>query len=83
MNLRKELRDQSAHMIAAGLILAPLALAPGPITFTWAGFACGMIREITEEGRPVTLAKIIRAVRVSKLDLTFWTLAGLIVGALL
>lgn len=75
----KELRDQSAHLIAAVVILLPLALWPSIVTFTVAGFLCGMVREITEEGTPVTLAKV-RSALHSYLDLTFWALGGMVAG---
>lgn len=73
----KELRDQSAHLAAAILGLLPAAILPNPITFAWAGFCFGMAREITEEGDPVTLAKIREALGI---DLIAWTLGGAIVG---
>lgn len=75
----KELRDQAAHFTAAVVALAPVAALPGPVTFMWAGFCCGMIREITEEGDPVTLAKAVKALHSWK-DILFWSLGGLLVG---
>jgi hypothetical protein len=73
MKLRKEFRDQSAHMIGAAIALSPAMIFPTIASFAWAGFCCGMIREITELGVPVTTEKIWRAFIGSKLDLTFWT----------
>lgn len=80
--LLKELRDQSLHMGWCAAILLPVALWPGLLTFALAGFGCGLIREVTEEGAPVTPGKVLYAARVSKLDLAFWTLGGALVGAM-
>ena len=77
----KELRDQSAHFVSAVIILLPIALWPNIVTFTVAGFLCGMVREITQRGVPTTLSTV-RAALHSRLDLTFWTLGGIAVGAL-
>jgi len=78
----KELRDQTAHAAAAFLILLPPVLYPHWATLALAGFCIGMVREITEEGTPVTLSKIRKALD-SKLDLTFWTLGGALVSLVL
>lgn len=75
----KELRDQSAHFIVAIITLLPFALWPSALTGAFAGFMLGLVREITEEGAPVTLGKIRNALG-SYLDLTFWTLGGMIAG---
>ena len=77
----KELRDQVAHFLAATVALFPLVCWPGVLTFTWAGFMLGLVREVTEEGAPVTGPKALRALR-SWRDLTFWTLGGTFVGVL-
>lgn len=74
-----EVRDQAAHAGAAILALLPAALAPGALTFAWAGFCLGLVREVTEEGAPVTLGRLRAALR-SYSDLAFWTLGGLLVG---
>lgn len=74
----KELRDQSAHAVAALVALLPAAIFPHVLTFALAGFALGMVREVTEEG-VVTLGA---AKRASKLDLAFWTLGGAVAGLL-
>ena len=71
---RKELRDQSAHMLAAQIALFPAIFAPHVITFAWAGFCMGAVREFTEHKAPFTFGLLWHAVRRSKLDLTFWTL---------
>jgi hypothetical protein len=70
--------DQAAHAAAALLAILPLALAPNPLTGAWAGFAIGLVREITEEGE-VSLAAL-KAALGSRLDLAFWTIGGSIAG---
>ncbi len=77
----KERRDQFAHFAAAVAILLPMACFPNFWAFVWAGFAIGMVREITEEGSPVTFVKVQNAL-LSWLDLSFWTLGGAFVGVL-
>ena len=77
----KELRDQSAHFITAIITLLPFAMWPNLLTGAFAGFMVGLVREITEEGTPVTPLKVANALH-SRLDLTFWTLGGIAVGAL-
>lgn len=83
MNLRpiiKELRDQSAHMVAGAIAVAPVAvLGVGPFTLAWITFCMGMVREVGEEGKPVTLPKIRKALGSNR-DLTFWTIVGFAVG---
>jgi len=73
-----EVRDQAAHALAAVAALLPLALLPCALTGAWAGFFMGLVREFTEEGE-ISAAALKRALG-SRLDLTFWTLGGLIVG---
>lgn len=70
----KEIRDQLAHVAFAFLILA--WTTAGPIGWIIAGGLCGMIREVTEEGKPVTPAKIVYAFKVSKRDVAFWAVGG-------
>ena len=80
----KELRDQSAHLAAAAIGILPCALwGPGIATLAWATFFMGLVREVTEEGTPVTPGKVIYAVRHSKLDLAFWAAGGAVVGVVL
>lgn len=76
----KQLRDQSAHFIAAIIILALPALC-GPFGGALAGFAIGLVREATEEADTVTPRALWNALH-SVLDLTFWTLGGLAAGVL-
>lgn len=78
--MRKQLADQSAHAAAAILGLLPFALLPCAITGAWAGLCMGLIREVTEQDRPVSLDQVRRALKRSPLDLSFWTLGGLLVG---
>lgn len=74
--MRKEFRDQPAHMLAAGVILAPAVLWPSVAAFAWAGFAVGAVREVTESGSPFTFHKLAVAIETSKLDLAFWAVGG-------
>jgi hypothetical protein len=76
MSWYKEPRDQTAHAIAAFSILSLVLHSHSLASYAAAGFCLGLIREITEEGQPVTLSKIWNAICGSKLDLTFWTLGG-------
>lgn len=78
--MRKELIDQSAHALAALVALLPAALWPAPASFAWAGFACGFVREITEEGK-ITVPHFAHALG-SWRDLTFWTVGGLLAGVI-
>ena len=54
MNWRKELRDQPLHALTGAAIVAPVLLWPGVFTTTWAFFGIAAVREVTEEGNPVT-----------------------------
>jgi hypothetical protein len=75
MKLKKELRDQTAHTLAAMLIITPLLLWPSVATAAFAGYASGVVREVTELGVPVTRQKIEDALG-SWLDLAFWAFGG-------
>lgn len=77
--MSKELRDQAAHMAACSFALTPAAFFPNPFTFAWAGWCMGMVREITEEGDPVTPASVIKATQ-SWRDLITWTATGFLIG---
>lgn len=79
--MTKELRDQALHCVAAILCLLPVALAPNILTGAISGFLAGMIREVTEEGEPVSRASILAALHSYK-DLSAWAVGGLIVGLL-
>lgn len=81
MTLRKELRDQSAHLVTGMAGILPAALWPHPLTFLWATFVMGLMRELGEEGSPVTLAKIRHALGSTR-DLGAWALAGLLAWAI-
>lgn len=77
--MQKELRDQTSHAIAAAVALLPAAISPNALTFAWAGFCLGLVREVTEEGAPVTVESVKAAVH-SYRDLAFWTLGGFVTG---
>lgn len=83
--LKKQLIDQSAHFAAAFAFLALLIATPGWLGAMIAGAGYGLVREITEEGNPVTLAKVKLAVTGwnSKLDILCWSLGGLAAWCLL
>ena len=72
-----ELRDQTAHFIAALLIVALLVSHPAWWSAALTGFALGVSREIGEERPPLTMRKLLRIAAIQKFDLTFWTLGGL------
>lgn len=83
MNWRKELRDQPLHALTGAAIILPVVLWPGVWTLAWAFFGVAAVREVTEEGNPVTLNRVFNGLLNSKLDLTCWTLSGLALGMLL
>ena len=74
--------DQSVHATAAAAALLPSAFWPNPITFAWAGLCMGFVREITEEGSPITRATVRHAVTSyrSRIDMAFWALGGFLAG---
>jgi hypothetical protein len=74
-----ELRDQFTHCSVALIALAPAVLAPGVLSFAWAGFCLGAVREVTRAGRVVRCASLQR-LTTQKLDLSFWTLGGALAG---
>ena len=75
----KELRDQAAHFGIAFVLAFALGLTP--VQGLVVGLALSLVREVTEEGDPVTFAKIIAALG-SRLDITCWSLGGLAGGVL-
>lgn len=72
----KELRDQTAHVLAAVFIFAAFTCG-GLLGAAFAGFLIGMVREVTEEGAVVTLDAIKNAIKSWK-DLLFWSIGGLL-----
>ena len=76
--LKKQLFDQSSHMAVAMLFLSPLIAAPSLLTAMFAGLGLGLLREITEEGNPVSWEKVKAAVSGtnSKVDIAFWSLGA-------
>jgi hypothetical protein len=81
---KKDLIDQPAHFIAACLILAPVLIHPGVITAAFAGLAIGLVRELTEDSKKVSLGAFKRVVqsRSSMLDISFWGMGGALAGFL-
>jgi hypothetical protein len=81
---KKQLVDQSAHFIAALVILIPAMSHPSIITGALAGFGLGFVREMTEEGTKITLdaAKKVFASKNSMIDIAFWVLGGAVAGLL-
>lgn len=83
-SLKKQLVDQGAHFVAAFAIVAIAFAAPNAATGFIVGASLGTIREITEEGGPITKAKIKNALSGwSLLDVAFWGLGGLVAGLVL
>ena len=78
--IRKELRDQSAHGLTGTIGALPVLAWPGILACAWLFFVMGMVREVAEEGTPVTLRKIGHAARSSWWDLSWWTAFGAAVG---
>lgn len=74
--MKKELIDQSAHFAVAFALLGLITWAPSLLTFMLAGLGMGVIREVTEEGTPVTLEKLIKGTIGSWHDLVAWTVGG-------
>lgn len=73
LNLKKQIIDQSSHALAALVILSPLLIHPSLFTAVLAGLGLGVVREITEEGNPVSLSKVKAAfTKWSCLDIAFW-----------
>ena len=79
---RNQIRDQIVHTAVALVALLPVAIFQHGLAFAWAGFCMGMVREVTELGRPVIWAKIKAAPLKwdAPLDLFFWAIGGVIVG---
>lgn len=74
--LTRELRDQSAHAAVAAIVVIMAALF-GFVGAVFAAFTVGLVREVTEEGTPVTGAKLVRALG-SWRDLLGWSAGGVI-----
>lgn len=81
---KKQLVDQSAHFAAAAVLFGPFVIAPCMLTAALATGGYGLVREITEEGNPVTWAKVKAAVSSgnSRVDIAFWALAGAVLYGL-
>lgn len=72
--------DDAAHIIFAILLLLPIALlGVNLFSATVTAFFFGLIREVTEEGDPVSPESVLDALQ-SWRDLVGWTAGGLILG---
>lgn len=69
---------KAAHDLDAVVILFLASIG----WFIPAAFLIGLVREVTEEGSPVTLAKCWRAIRNSPGDLAGWSFGGLVLTIL-
>jgi len=79
-----QLLDQATHALLGCAFIAPVVLNPCPLTAAIAGAGLGFVRELTEEGRYFSF-KALRTVLTdanSMCDVAFWTLGGLLAGAL-
>lgn len=73
--MTKNIIDQTAHFALSLIVLAPIAIWPGLISFTLAGLSLGLVREASQHGRLLLSGG-------SLLDILFWTLGGAAVGVL-
>lgn len=78
----KELRDQSAHG-ALVLAWAFLFAFGGILGGLVAGFTIGVIIEAKEDNTMLTWSGVLESSLKSKLDISFYTLFGLIAGILI
>lgn len=74
----KQVIDQSLHFWLGALFFAPAVFWPGLATFAFATWAYGFVREVTEEGRKVTLAAVRKVLftKGSWPDMVAWALPG-------
>lgn len=87
MNWKKELRDQSAHMLAGAITVVPsLVFGLGPLTVGWTTLALGLVRELTEwklnpsHGSSLLSGSGAITSSGSLRDLFFWFLIGFALG---
>lgn len=78
--MARELKNGLYHAGWAIFVLLPIPLIGGVFGYTLAGLLAGMIREVTEEGTPVTAESIFDAM-FSWRDLLGWTIGGLVLGS--
>jgi hypothetical protein len=78
MNIKKEIIDQTLHVLWCWLVICPLFLIGGMWGFALTGFMICLVREISQRGVPVTMAKIKDVFLTEKLDMIFWTLGGIL-----
>jgi len=77
LNIKKQLLDQSAHMVAALVFLSPVIAAPCLLSAMFAGAGMGIVREVTEGGSKVTLETIKGAfTKWSCVDISFWAIGA-------
>ncbi len=73
---KKEIVDQSLHIMWCWLSLAPAFVLGGWFGFALTGWMLWLIREISQRGVPVTWTKIKDVFATEKFDMIFWTLGG-------
>lgn len=78
--MTKEWKDQLAHAGYAVACLLPIALYPHPVTGFIGGWLLGFLREITEEGQPITWPKIKSA--AWGMDMVTWSVTGTLIGGI-
>lgn len=81
-DFKTELRDQTLHFVIAFSLLSVITLIPSVPIYALCGFLFGYLREVSELGTPTTKQTLKLAFTNQKLDLTFWTLGGLVCGLL-
>jgi hypothetical protein len=59
-------------------IIAIIVNFHNPFAFGFAGFCMGYLREVSELQAPATIPKLKLAFSNQKLDLTFWTIGGVL-----
>lgn len=72
--LKKQVIDQSAHALAAIVILAPVLIWSAWPAAALSGLGIGFVREITEGGNVFS--------KGSLLDVAFWAIGGALAGAI-
>lgn len=80
--MNRELKNGFYHAGAAILVLLPAAVLPPIAGFAGSAFLVCLVREVTEEGSPVTVEKMVDALG-SWADFIGWTAGGAMLGAAL
>lgn len=73
-----QVRDQILHAVACALALVPVMIYPSWETGLWSGMFCGFIRETAQHNT----FKIWTLGGGSYLDVSAWSITGLILGLL-